>query len=193
MRKILLVAGVLLVTTFLKAQTKPVGLAVGAAAPNFSLKDQAGKVFTFDAQSMKETVVLFFYRGQWCPYCNKQIKSLQDSLMAIKAKGATVVAITPETDDNVKKTIEKTKAGFPILADAGLNVMKLYDVNFAVDAGTIEKYKKYGIDFEKANGANGANLPVPAMYIIKNGKVSWRYFDENYSKRPNVSDILQQL
>jgi peroxiredoxin len=193
MKKILLVTSVLLATTFLNAQTKPMGLAVGTAAPNFSLKDQTGKMFTLDEQTMKGTVVLFFYRGQWCPYCNKQIKSLQDSLMAIKAKGATIVAITPETADNVKKTVEKTKAMFPILVDAGLNVMKQYDVNFAVDASTIEKYKKYGIDFEKANGTNGANLPVPAMYIIKEGKISWRYFDENYGKRPAVSAILQQL
>jgi peroxiredoxin len=193
MKKIFLLAITAILTISIQAQKKPVGLNVGDAAPDFSLKDQNGTAFTLEDHVKKGTVVVFFYRGQWCPYCNKQIKGLQDSLMAIQTKGATVVAITPETTENVQKTVSKTGATFPILFDNGLKVMKLYDVNFAVDAGTVEKYKKYGIDFEKANGANGANLPVPAMYIIKNGKIAWKYFDENYSKRPSVTEVLQQL
>lgn len=72
--------------------------------------------------------------------------------------------------------------------------MKGYDVAFAVDEKTIEKYKNYGIDFNEANGSNGANLPVPAVYIInQDGKIIYKYFDTDYKKRPSVAELLKHL
>ena len=182
-----------LVTSFIATAQQPTGLPVGAAAPDFTLNDQAGKPFQLKQTNREKTVVLIFYRGQWCPYCSKQIKGLQDSMQLIADKGATVVAITPEIPANVQKTIEKTKAAFPILTDEGLKVMNQYKVAFAVDEKTIERYKRFNIDFNEANGANGANLPVPAVYIIRNGKIVWRYFDADYRKRPSVNEIAAQL
>jgi peroxiredoxin len=138
--------------------------------------------------------VLVFYRGQWCPFCNKQLSKINDSLSFIIAKGATVLTITPETADNIKKTIEKTKASYSIIEDKGMSIMKNYKVNFAIDEDTIEKYKKYGIDFDKANGTNGANLPVPATYIIsKDGKIKYAFFNPDYRQRPSVKEILDNL
>lgn len=182
-----------LVTSFIATAQQPAGLPVGAAAPDFTLNDQSGKSFQLKQTNREKTVVLIFYRGQWCPYCSKQIKGLQDSMQLIAEKGATVVAITPEIPANVQKTIEKTKAAFPILTDEGLKVMNQYKVAFAVDEKTIERYKRFNIDFNEANGANGANLPVPAVYIIRNGKIVWRYFDADYRKRPSVNEIAAQL
>jgi peroxiredoxin len=181
------------VTAFFAIAQQPTGLLVGAAAPDFTLNDQTGKSFQLGEANKEKTVVLIFYRGQWCPYCSKQIKGLQDSMQLIAGKGAIVVAITPEMPANVKKTVEKTKAVFPILTDEGLKVMNQYKVAFAVDEKTIERYKRFNIDFKEANGANGANLPVPAVYIIKNGKIEWRYFDADYRKRPSVQEIAAQL
>jgi peroxiredoxin len=172
---------------------QPEGLAIGSDAPGFVLKDQSGNVFDLKETNKNKTVILIFYRGQWCPYCSKQLKGLQDSLGSLVDKGAVVAAVTPEVAENVQKTVEKTKASFPILSDDGLKVMNAYKVAFAVSAETVEQYKKYNIYFDKANGANGANLPVPALYIIKNGKIVWRYFDVDYRKRPTVETILQQL
>lgn len=172
----------------------PKGLNVNDKAPAFAATDQNGKVFDLNDQLKKGDVVLVFYRGQWCPYCNKQLKSLEDSLSLIMAKGATLVAITPEKPENISKTIEKTKAAYPILFDDGLKIMKSYDVAFAVDDKTVEKYKGYGIDFSQANGNNGANLPVPAVYIInKEGKIIYRYFDADYRFRASVAEILAHL
>ena len=137
---------------------------------------------------------MLFYRGQWCPYCNQQLKKVNDSLQMITSKGATVLAITPETAENIAKTIEKTKAGFSIIEDMNLAIMKQYKVNFAVDDNTIAKYKNYGIDFDKANGSNSANLPVPATYIIgTNGLIKYAFFDVDYKKRASVKDIIQHL
>ncbi|MEO6537955.1 MAG: peroxiredoxin-like family protein [Ferruginibacter sp.] len=194
MKKIILIAMVLVQVVSATAQHEPKGLNVNDKAPEFSAVDQNGKPFELKKELNKGSVVLVFYRGQWCPYCNRQLKELEDSLSLMTAKGATLVAVTPEKSDNISKTIEKTKASYPILYDDGLKIMKSYDVAFSVDEKTIEKYKGYGIDFTKANGDNGANLPVPAVYIInKEGKVVYRYFDKNYSKRASVAEILQYL
>lgn len=180
-------------TAIIATAQQPAGLMVGAPAPDFTLNDQSGKTFQLKQTNQEKTVVLIFYRGQWCPYCSKQIKGLQDSMQLIADKGATVVAITPEIPANVQKTIEKTKAAFPILTDEGLKVMNQYKVAFAVDEKTIESYKRFNIDFNEANGSNGTNLPVPAVYIIKKGKIVWRYFDADYRKRPSVQEIAAQL
>ncbi len=182
-----------IITSLMVSAQQPTGLLVGAAAPDFTLKDQSGKTFQLSQTNKEKTVVLIFYRGQWCPYCSKQIKGLQDSMELIANKGATVVAITPEITANVQKTIEKTKAAFPILTDEGLKVMNQYNVAFAVDENTIERYKRFNIDFNEANGKNGTNLPVPAVYVIKNGKIVWRYFDADYRKRPSVQEIAAHL
>ncbi len=193
MKKILPLALFCLLTSATFAQN-PEGLKVGDKAPQFIGVDQTGKKINLQEILQKGDAVLVFYRGQWCPYCNKQLSHLNDSLGLITAQGATVISITPETKENVKKTVEKTKASFSILEDEGLSIMKNYKVSFAVDEMTITKYKKYGIDFEKANGANGANLPVPATYIIgKDGKIKYAFFNPDYSKRSSVKDILANL
>ncbi len=172
----------------------PDGLKVGDSAPMFSAKNQNGKEIALKKLLKKGDVVMLFYRGQWCPYCNQQLKKMNDSLQFISAKGATIMAITPETMENVQKTIEKTKASFSIIEDKNLALMKSYKVNFAVDESTIVKYKTYGIDFDKANGSNSSNLPVPATYIVgKNGKIKYAFFDVNYTKRASVKDILDHL
>jgi peroxiredoxin len=197
MKKLFAVAAALFFTAGVFAQIeniKPEGLKNGDMAPDISGMDQNGKTVELKKLLTKGDVVLVFYRGQWCPYCNKQLSKINDSLSFITAKGATVITVTPETADNIKKTVEKTKAAYSIVEDKGMAIMKSYKVNFAVDAETITKYKKYGIDFEKANGGNGANLPVPATYIIgKDGKIKYAFFNADYSKRPSVKEILDNL
>jgi peroxiredoxin len=194
MKRIVVLFSVLLISIITNAQVPPKGLNVNDKAPLFTAKDQMGKLISLKSALEKGPVVLVFYRGQWCPYCNKHLKKLEDSLSFIMAKGASVITITPEKEENITKTIEKTKATFPILFDDGLKIMRSYDVAFAVDDKTIEKYKGYGIDFNEANGTNGANLPVPALYIInKEGVIIYKYFNTDYSKRAAVADILSHL
>ncbi len=193
----LLFSVLLIISSFVFAQSEtvyPQGLQVGDKAPDFTGKDQNGKILKLSKALKKGDVVMLFYRGQWCPYCNKQLSHFSDSLAMLTVKGAIVLAITPETGENVKKTIEKTKASFPVIEDDGMAIMKLYKVNFAVDEKTIVKYKGYGIDFDKVNGTNAANLPVPATYIIgKNRKIKFVFFNTDYRKRASVQDILNNL
>jgi peroxiredoxin len=197
MKKILSLSLLLLASVIAFAQMdlqKPEGLQVGDKSPAIIGIDQNGKKVSLKEILKKGEAVLIFYRGQWCPYCNKQLSHLNDSLSYITSKGGTIITITPETADNIKKTISKTKASFSIVEDKGLAIMKAYKVSFAVDEKTIEKYKGYGIDFAKANGDNGANLPVPATYIVgKDGKIKYVFFNADYSKRASVKDIIDNL
>lgn len=179
---------------FCIAQVPPKGLQVNEKAPDFSAKDQNGKTISLHDQINKGPVVLIFYRGQWCPYCNRQLKKLEDSLVFIKDKGATLIAVTPEKPENISKTIEKTKASYPVLFDKELKIMKSYDVAFIVDSTTVERYRKSGIDLYDANGINGANLPVPAIFIInEEGVITYRHFNPDYKQRPSVQEILSHL
>lgn len=197
MKKFFLFSGTLMIMICATAQNNsiyPGGLKVGDPAPDFSITNTAGRVFHLKKELEKGPVVLVFYRGQWCPHCNKHLSRLNDSLQLIKEKGANVVAITPEVQENINKTIKKTKAVFPVLFDDGMKVMEAYKVNFKVDDKTVEKYKGYGIDFDKANGSNGASLPVPATYIVdKNGLIKQVFFNTDYTKRPSVQQILENL
>ncbi len=194
MKKLFFAVFILLHGAVSMAQNMPKGLHVNDKAPAFTAIDQNGKTVSLQQLIAKGSVVLVFYRGQWCPYCNKQLSHLQDSVSFIMAKGAALVAVTPEKPENINTTIQKTKAGYPILFDEGLKIMKSYNVAYAVDARTVEEYKQYGIDFNITNGDNGANLPVPAVYIInKNGIITYLHFDPDYTKRASVKEILEHL
>jgi len=176
------------------AQTYPEGLNVNDVAPDFTGINQIGKKINLKKQLRNGNVVLVFYRGQWCSFCNKQLKQLEDSLALIKGKGATVLAITPELPENISLSIRRTNASYPILYDEGLKIMNAYKVAYKEDDQALKKYRGDGINILEANGNNGANLPVPAVYIInKKGKITYRFFDINYTKRSSVKDILDHL
>lgn len=171
------------------------GLKKGDTAPAFTVTDVAGKTIGLK-QLLKQhkSVVLFFYRGQWCPYCNKQIQHLQDSLLQLTAKGAYVVGVTPETGDNIQKTVDKTHASFTIVQDKGYKIMKSYGVNYVLDDATVVKYRGFGLDLDKNNGNTDHVLPVPATYVINSlGKIAFVHFDKDYTKRASVKEILATL
>lgn len=184
----------LCVTILVSAQEAPEGLFIQSKAPDFKAKDQSGNEVRLKDLLKKGKVVLIFYRGQWCPYCNKYLKKLEDSLQLIKDKGAAVVAVTPELPENVAKTVEKTKAEYPVISDEGLKIMKAYDVEYEVPENTLARYRNTGIKLDENNGKNGNFLPIPATYIIdKEGTVTYRFFESDYKKRPSIKDILDNL
>jgi peroxiredoxin len=192
MKKYLLIIAGIIFSLQVVAQN---GLKRGGQAPDFTAKDNSGK--TLDLKRLLKShkaVVLFFYRGQWCPYCNKQIKQLQDSLQLLTGKGAYVIGVTPETGENINKTIDKTHASFSIIQDKGYKIMKAYDVNYIVDDAMFAKLKNYGVDLEKNNGNADHVLPVPATYVIdSSGKIIFVHFDKDYTKRASISSILNAL
>ena len=195
MKRLIAICTLLLITTFSFAQDKPEGLFINSKAPDFKGTDQNGKEVNLKELRKKGSVVVVFYRGNWCPYCNKELSRFQDSLQLITDKGAQLIAISPEGTEGVAKTVEKTKATFSVLSDAEMKIAKGYQVNYAVDDKTVGRYKNAGIDLLALNGQKEkAYLPVPAVYIVnKDGAVTFRYFDADYRKRVSVKEILNEL
>lgn len=172
----------------------PQGLGVGDVAPGFELLDQSGDTLSLEKLLKNGKVVLSFYRGAWCPYCNRQMAELQDSLQLILDKGATIIAVSPEVPESSGKIIEKTGATFSVVHDKGYAVMKKYKTAFVVDETTVRRYDKKGLDLKGANGNTDYILPVPATYIIgQNGNIEYVYFNTDYRKRATVKEIVRHL
>ncbi len=171
------------------------GLQVGATVEDFSAVDLHDSTFTLIEALKKGPVVVIFYRGQWCPICNKHLSHLQDSLQLIYAKGASVVAISPEQSEFLKQTAEKTNASFSLLYDDGYKIANLFDVTFKPGNTTTLTYNVVlGADLKNANTDESQRLPIPATFIIgTDGKIIWRHFDPDYKKRSTVLDIVNNL
>lgn len=186
----------LLVSLNAYSQEKPEGLFINSKAPDFKGKDQNGNEVSLKDIRKKGPVVLIFYRGYWCPYCNKELQKLEDSLQLIKAKGAVLIAVTPEKQEGIAKTIEKTKLSYSVLSDEDSKIMKAYDVAFKVDGKAASRYKMANIDLAENNGQKPESiyLPVPAVYIIgKDGEIKYRFFNEDYKNQAPIKEILSNL
>jgi len=177
------------------SQEKPEGLFINSKAPDFKANDQYGKEIRLKDVLKDSLVVLVFYRGQWDPYCNKYLRRLEDSSDLIRKKGARLLAISPEKQEFIAKTVEKTKASFSLMYDKEMKIAKSYAVAFVVDEKTVSRYKSADIDLAAASDQKEKiYLPVPAVYIIsKEGTILYRYFDADYKKRVSVQDIVNNL
>lgn len=193
-RSLLFLFSVILVASVF-GQDKPEGLFINSKAMDFRAKDQNGNEVSLKDLRKKGPVVVLFYHGYWCPYCSKELQRFQDSLQYITDKGAQLVAITPESGEGIAKTVEKTKASFPIVYDEDMKIANAYHVAYSVDDITLGRYKNAGIDlFSNNHQKQKAYLPVPAAYIVnKDGAVTYRYFDMDLRKRVSVKEILNNL
>jgi peroxiredoxin len=173
----------------------PKGLEVGQKAPDFEGQDQYGQKFSLSSLLNEGPVVLIFYRGDWCPVCNRYLGRFQDSLHLIMSAGGQVLAITPETNDNIQNTLAKTKVGLKVMSDRDEQVMDAYGVKFRVTKGYQNRIKLgLGDDIASNNGQEEANLPVPATYIIgRDGIIRFRQFDLDYRVRASIQDMIGQV
>ncbi|MBD77794.1 MAG: alkyl hydroperoxide reductase [Crocinitomicaceae bacterium] len=171
------------------------GLMIGDKVKDFSSIDQNGDKIQLSDLLKKGKVVIVFYRGQWCPVCKPHLKKLQNSLEEIKNKRATILLITPEKQENIKKTILKTNITIPVLYDNDYKIMEQFDLAFLPSKGLRIMYNSLLMaNLKNAQSDDSQTLPVPATYVIEqDGTVKWRHFDRNYAKRANTRDILNQL
>jgi len=169
-------------------------LQIGQNAPSFEALDQNGSLFSSSDILKEKQLIVVFYRGQWCPYCNRHLSELQDHLLDFKKAGAQIVAISPERNENISKTVAKTKAEFPVLWDKDNSIMEAFGVDFILAKNLQKKYKEYGVDLVRDNDNTSQTLPVPATFVIgKNGKIKYLQYDTNYKNRSSAKDILEQL
>jgi len=173
----------------------PKGLNVGDKAPEITFTTVYNKKETLASYYEKQPVVIIFYRGYWCPVCNKHLTEFAEKAKEIEAAGAKLIAISSESYDNVAKTKEQTGANFTIISDADGSIRKAFDVNFKVT----EEYQamiqdKLKASIAETNANKQAELPVPATFIIdKSGKIVYKQFNPDYKVRASVEDILNNL
>ncbi|TAK49603.1 MAG: AhpC/TSA family protein [Saprospiraceae bacterium] len=171
------------------------GLKPGGKAPLFTATDLHDEPYALADALKNGPVVLIFYRGQWCPICNMHLKALQEKLPEIYRRGATVVAVSPEKSEFLKRTAEKTGAEFTLLFDEGYKIADAFDVTFLPGKLLRGVYNTLlQADLKNANSDDSERLPIPATFIINtDGVIVWRHFDPNYIKRSKVGDILKNL
>ena len=169
-------------------------LAVGATAPGFTLSDATGQEVSLASRLKQGPLVLSFYRGGWCPYCNLELRTLQQHLPAIEAAGATLVAITPELPDNSLSTKEKHALAFPVLSDAGNAVARTYGLVFQLDEIMRKHNSAFGLDLAQVNGDDSWELPIPATFVLdREGRVRWRHARADHTRRAEPADVLAAL
>lgn len=169
-------------------------LKAGDAAPAFTLPDEEGRPVNLRELLAKGTLVLTFYRGTWCPFCNTDLQALQAELPAIEAAGGTLTAISPQTAANSRKALRDSRLTFPILTDRGNEVAAAFGLRFRMPDDLIAVYKGFGNDLAVVNGEPSWSLPMPARYVIgADGRILHAEVNPDYTRRPEPSTLLPVL
>jgi len=169
-------------------------LKVGDTLPSFTLTNAVGESVESSELLESGPLVMNFYRGAWCPYCNVELSGYQDILENIHSKGAQLVAISPEKPDNSLSLIEKHELKYEILTDSNNDLAKELGLVFSLDTELKDLYKEFGIDLESAHGNQNFELPVPATYVIdETGRVIMSYVNVDYTDRLEPEEVLTVL
>ena len=169
-------------------------LQVGDKIENFMLPNHLGKNIELADLLDKGPVVVSFYRGAWCPYCNLELKALNDFLPQFKTKSAQLVAISPQLPDQTLTTAQKNELEFDVLSDVGNKVAQQFGLLFTLDKRIQELYTGFGIDFEHTYGDKTYQLPLPATYVInQEGVITYAFLNEDYTLRAEPSDVMAAL
>jgi peroxiredoxin len=166
----------------------------GDVAPAFTLKDQDGNSVSSAELLARGPLVLTFYRGVWCPFCNMELQAIQAALPEIKARGASVVAISPQTQPNSRKSARQNELSFPILSDAGGDVASAFGLRFKLPDYLIALYQGFKNDLPTINADPSWTLPMPARYVIRpDGVIAYAEVNPDYTQRPDPSELLPVL
>ena len=181
-------------TDLINSQLAEKSLSKGDKIPNFSLPNAVGEEVTLESLLSRGAVVISFYRGGWCPYCNMELRALQQVLPEIEARGATLVAISPETPDSSFSTQEKNELSFEVLSDRGNIYAKELGLVFTLPESLRPIYNNFGIDIPAHNGDTSFELPLPATYIVTaDGTVIYSFASADYTERLDPAEIIKAL
>jgi peroxiredoxin len=171
------------------------GLAVGDRAPGFTLPDATGTEVSLAERLDAGPVVLQFYRGDWCPYCNLHLRALQAALPEIRRRGASLVAISPQSPDHSLSLTEQAELEFDVLSDVDQHVIRDYRVQFTLPADLQSVHlNTFHLDLRAQNADGSWNLPVPATFVISaEGRIAAAGVDVDYRARTEPSVILEAL
>lgn len=166
----------------------------GDTAPDFTLPNATGRPVTLHEELQRGPVILSFYRGGWCPFCNLELQALQAYLPQFRELGASLIGISPETPDHALTTAERHALEFEVLIDSGNRVARDYGLLYAVHEPMRPLYLRWGLDVPAHNGEDNWELPVPATYLIdRDSVVRAAHVDKDYTRRMEPHLILEAL
>jgi peroxiredoxin len=166
----------------------------GARAPDFALPDADGQIVRSSDLLARGPLVLTFYRGVWCPYCNMDLQAIEAAAADFRALGASVVAISPQTAVNLRKARRDHALSFPLLSDHGGEVANAFGLRYRLPDDLIALYKGFGNDLAVGNGEPSWTLPMPARYVIgHDGVIAYAEVNPDYTRRPDPSELLPTL
>lgn len=166
---------------------------VGDKAPDFVLYNAIGEEVKLSEYLKKGPIVLTWYRGGWCPYCNITLNKLQQEMPKFDALGAKLLALTPEIPDSSISTKEKNELAFEVMSDIGNEVARKYGVVYSLHE-VVADYYQNGFDLHKYNGDESDELPLSATYVIaQDGMIKYAFLDADYRKRAEPADLLKVL
>ncbi len=177
----------------LKSSMPNPGLKVGSKAPDFTLANAFGKSVRLSDHLKKGPVVLVFYRGAWCPFCNRHLASLADAQPELAALGYRILAVSPDRPAKLAESAGKARLTYQLASDSDLAAAKAYGLAFQLPDETVTLYKdKYRIDLEGAPGRTHHALPVPAVFLINPaGRIVFEYTNPDYKTRLSSEELLK--
>jgi peroxiredoxin len=166
----------------------------GDIAPSFSLKDADGNLVNSSQLLKKGSLVVSFYRGMWCPYCNMELQALEAAKPQLEEYGASLVAISPQTAPNSRKSMRQNKLSFPILSDVKGEVSAAFGLRFKLPDYLVELYKSLKNDLPAFNDDPTWSLPMPAGFVIgQDGIILYSEVNPDYTRRPEPEDMIPAL
>jgi peroxiredoxin len=173
---------------------KGVGLSAGAYVPDFKVNTHDGKPTSLDALLESGSLMVVFYRGGWCPYCNLQIRELTESWSEFQKRKITPVLISVDNTDATTLAQRTYEIPFPVLSDPDLKAHTAFDVVLDVNQETYKKYLEYGFDLEQWSGRDHHKMAVPAVFIVDHsGVIKWAHTDLDYKTRPSTQQLLEVI
>lgn len=169
-------------------------LKAGDRAPDFTLKDADGQPVSSRDLLRHGPLIVSFYRGVWCPYCNIELQALEAARAGIEARGASLLAVSPQTAPNSRRSLRMNGVGFPILSDPKAGLAAEFGIRFALPDDLIGAYRQFGIDLPAVNDDPAWVLPMPARYVIgQDGIIAYAEVNPDYTQRPDPSELLPVL
>jgi peroxiredoxin len=163
----------------------------GMKAPAFQVRDARGESVTFDPDTMGKPLIITFFRGGWCPYCNLHLAELRHAEQELKALGFDLWFISTDRPELLYKSLDDPDIGYTVLSDANLDATRVFGVAFRVDDETFRRYQGYGVDLEEVSGESHHVLPVPATFLVgSDGVIHFQYSNPDYKVRLHPDVLL---
>ena len=178
-------------TLLARAETIPSALKVGDSIPDVTVRTVEDKEVSLRKLVSVKPAVLVFYRGGWCPFCNKHLQSLSSIEEDLSKEGVQLIAISMDQPSKLRETMQKDRLDYTLLSDSDATAVKAFGISFKVDDATLEKLKSYKVDLDAAAGNSNHILPHPAVFVVNtSGVIRFAHVNTDYKMRLEPAKVL---